>query len=57
MANERWTPTKWREPKTGDTPLYVRFRNGIEPKDPAPASKWIWKDRGWSTDITHVRWG
>jgi hypothetical protein len=50
-----WRDTKGRKPRTGERPLYVRFRNGTEPKEPAPADKWCFEDRGWSTDIVAVR--
>lgn len=55
QRERRWTETKGRTPKTGDAPLYVRFRNGLEPPNPAPADKWIFDFRGWSTDIVAVR--
>lgn len=54
-GERRWIAPGGIAPDTGDTPLYVRFRNGMEPPHPAPADKWIFHDRGWSTDIVAVR--
>lgn len=50
-----WTPTKWRPPRTGETPLRVMFRNGIVSKEALPASKWNWSDRDSDWDIVAVR--
>ena len=46
-----WKPTTWRPPRTGDTPLRVRFRNGDQSKDALPAAKWNWADRQYDWDI------
>lgn len=50
-----WTPTKWRRPRTGETLLRVKFRNGVESKEALPASKWNWEDRDFDWDIIEVR--
>lgn len=50
-----WTPTKWRRPRTGDTPLRVKFRNEVVSKEALPASKWNWEDRDYEFDIIEVR--
>lgn len=48
------TPTKWREPRTGDKQLRVTFRGTEKPE----VSKWtyrardlVWTDRGEPFDI------
>jgi len=48
-----WHPTNHRPPRTGDTPLRVKFRNGIVSKEALPASKWNWSDRDYDWDIAH----
>lgn len=54
MTEPRWTPTKWRKPKTGDKPLMVRFRNGVESRYSYTAGQLVWADRGWDFDIVAV---
>ena len=48
------TPTKWRAPRTGDSPLRAKFHNGIVSKEALPASKWVWADRNYDWDIVEV---
>lgn len=48
------TPTNYKPPRTGDTPLRVKFRDGTTSKQALPAAKWNWADRdGYDFDITH----
>jgi hypothetical protein len=49
----KWTPTKWKRPKTGEKPLMVRFRNGVE-GGPYLARQLVWDDRGWDFDVVEV---
>lgn len=48
------TPTNWKPPRTGDTPLRVRFRDGTTSKQALPAAKWNWSNRSFEFDI--VAW-
>lgn len=54
-ADDRWVPTHFRAPRTGEAPLYVRFRNGYEPTIALPANKWRFDDTGSRADIIAVR--
>lgn len=51
------TPTNFRKPKTGDKPLLVKFRNGLESRWAYAADQLVWKDRGWDFDIVAVEMG
>jgi hypothetical protein len=49
----KWTPTKWKRPKTGEKPLMVRFRNGVE-GGPYVASALRWTDTDHPFDVVEV---
>jgi hypothetical protein len=55
MATGDWTPTEWRRPRTGETPLRVKFRDGEVSKEALPAAKWNWEDRDYAFDIVEVK--
>lgn len=50
-----FTPTKWREPKTGDKKLIVMFRNGWISRFAHTAKQWRWTDEGSDGDIVGVK--
>lgn len=47
-----FTPTQWREPKTGDKQLRVVFRNGQVSKHTYTARQLVWDDR--SADVSEA---
>lgn len=51
----KWTPTKWRPPRTGETPLRVMFRNGRISDHTYTAKQLNWSDRDYDFDIVAVR--
>jgi hypothetical protein len=52
----KWVETKGRRPKTGDKLLHLRFRNGLESKQPYRANmiRWEYSDNNDPWDVTHV---
>ena len=52
-----WFQTFGRKPKTGDKPLFVRFRNGMESRFSYVAKQLRWTDTGDDWDIVGVRRG
>jgi hypothetical protein len=51
----KWIDTNFRRPKTGDKPLKVMFRNGLESRFEYTAAQLVWADRGWDFDVVKVR--
>jgi hypothetical protein len=50
-----WRETHFRAPKTGDKPLKVKFRNGMESRFEYVAKQLRWSDSGSDFDIVGVR--
>jgi hypothetical protein len=50
----KWTPTKWKRPRTGEALLWFRFRCGHVSLRPYMAREFIWDDRGLEFDIVEV---
>lgn len=51
----KWAETKGRKPRTGDKPLRLRFRNGVESRWTYKAAQIRWTDTGSDWDATEVR--
>lgn len=51
----RWHETNGRKPRTGDKPLRVKFRCGLESRFTYVASQLRWTDTGDSFDVVGVR--
>lgn len=50
-----YVETHGRTPKTGERPLLVLFRNGVESRHAYTANQLVWKHRGWDFDIIGVK--
>ncbi len=49
-----WVETHGRKPRTGEKPIHVRFRNGLESRQTYVASQLRWSQVGDDWDVTHV---
>jgi hypothetical protein len=50
----KWVATHGRKPRTGERPLFVKFRNGLESKETYSASQLRWSHVGDPWDIMEV---
>ena len=48
------TPTKWKQPRTGERPLRVQFRNGLVSRWTYTAQQLRWSDSGSDWDVIGV---
>jgi hypothetical protein len=51
----KWVETLGKRPRTGEKPLHIRFRNGLESRQTYIAVQIArWDHRGDDWDVTHV---
>lgn len=50
----KWVETKGRVPRTGDKPLRVKYRNGLESKESYTARQLRWTQVGDDWDVIAV---
>ena len=50
----KWTATNGKRPRTGEKPLWCKFRNGTVLKEPYRADQVRWTDTGDEFDIVEV---
>jgi hypothetical protein len=50
----KWIETQGKRPRTGDKPLHIKFRNGLESKVTYTAGQLRFTQVGDPWDVTHV---